>query len=407
MVAVVQPIQAQPYRLIVGAIVFVLQLSMGLSFIAVAPLFPLITADYGVSSATVSLLVAATALAVAVGMIPAGILSAKLGWQRSMLLGGALMSLVLLTPVAPNFITLLGLRIGFAVGASIMMATTPAVLMRWFPPNELPIANGVNLVGQSLGVTTSVLLAAYLADGLGWRAALMVFGAVPFAGTVAWALLVREPEQTGELEAPSRLSIAELGAAVRERTTLVLGMGVAGGIGAFLGLSSWLPTYYHEEFGFSLERAGRITAMLPLFGIAGSITGSALTVRLGRRKPLILASGVIVPIAAIGSFITAEPVMLYASVAVLGIGAMLWFPAALTIPLELPGVTPERATVATATILSVGNLSGFVVPLLVGALHDLTGSYFVGLVACAIVPLMLTLSGLLVPETGKGRALSG
>ncbi|MEX2375659.1 MAG: MFS transporter [Dehalococcoidia bacterium] len=403
MVAVAQPVQAQPYRVIVGAIVFVLQLSMGLSFIAVAPLFPLITADYNISSATVSLLVAATALVVAVGMIPAGILSAKLGWQRAMLLGGGLMSLVLLTPVAPNFIALLGLRIGFAVGASIMMATTPAVLMRWFPPNELPIANGVNLVGQSLGVTTSVFLAAYLAEGMGWRSALMLFGIVPFAGTVAWALLVRDREQAAGATPPARLSIAELGAAARERTTLILGMGVAGGIGAFLGLSSWLPTYYHEEFGFSLESAGRIAAMLPLFGIVGSITGSALTVRLGRRKPLILSAGIIVPVAAVGSFISSDPVMLYTSVAVLGIGAMIWFPAALTIPLELPGVTPERATVATATILSVGNLSGFVVPLLVGALHDVTGSYLVGLVACAIVPLMLTASGLLVPETGPGR----
>jgi ACS family tartrate transporter-like MFS transporter len=186
--------------------------------------------------------------------------------------------------------------------------------------------------------------------------------------------------------------------------TLLLGMGLLGGIATNVAFNSWLPTYYNEEFGYSLQRAGIVVGVLSVFGIVGALLGSALPFRTGVRRPFIVGSGVLMPIAALGCFAIDSPLVLYPAAALFGIGAWLYFPVAFTIPLEIPGLRPEAAAAMVSTALSIGNLSGFLAPLMVGLVRDLTGDFRIGLGICALLPLGLILAGLLLPETGPGRA---
>ena len=71
--------EAAPYRIVVEASILLLQFSMGLSFLAVAPLFPLIITTFGIDNATVSLLVGVSSLSVGLALVPASILAARLG----------------------------------------------------------------------------------------------------------------------------------------------------------------------------------------------------------------------------------------------------------------------------------------------------------------------------------------
>ncbi|MXZ63784.1 MAG: MFS transporter [Chloroflexi bacterium] len=85
---------------------------------------------------------------------------------------------------------------------------------------------------------------------------------------------------------------------------------------------------------------------------------------------------------------------------------MSWihFPSVITMPMEFPGATLERATLSVATLLTIGNVSGFFSPLMVGLLRDQTGSFGLGFTICVFFPLTLVVAGLLVPETGpRGR----
>jgi cyanate permease len=392
------------YRFVVEGGVLLMQAGMGLNFIAVAPLFPLIIDDYGVDRATTSLLIALVSFVMAALMIPSAVLVARVGWRRSMAVGGALMSLMVLTPLAGSFATLLGLRIALAAGGALVMGSAPAALMNWFPRRELPLVNGVNVVAQSLALTVSVLTAAILADLIGWQSALMSFGMLPLAATLVWLLIARSPDLPRGTVPTARFSFGEFRAAAGDPTTLLLGTGMAGVVAAFIGLNAWLPTYYNEEFGFTLEEAGRIAALPSFFGIVGSIGGSLLSVRLGRRRPLIMASGALVPIAAVGTFASSNPLLLYPSVALFGVVTWLHFPSSITVPMELPSMTPERAAVAVATMLSLANLSGFFAPLLIGFARDRTDSFELGLSICAILPLSLLVAGYLLRETGPAAS---
>ena len=388
------------YRFVVEGTLLWVQIAMGLSFIAVAPLFPLIIDEYGVDRATASLLIGGAALAFAISTIPGGLIAARFGWRRATFFGGLLMSSMVFSPLAVNFATLLGLRLAFAVGGATVMGALPSAVMSWFPMRELPVVNGTNIVGQSVGVTVSVFSVAFIAELVGWRESLMLFGFVGLAGVAVFALFARSPERPAGAPVRPRVSFALLGSVARDRPTLLVGIGVAGAVGAFIGLNAWLPTYYQEEFGFTLERSGQVVAIPSFFGIIGSLVGSWLPVALGRRKPLIMLPGFVMPFAVLGCFVTDAPYVLFPSLALLGFATWLHFPSGLTVLMELGGARLERATLSVAMMLTIGNITGFFSPLIVGFLRDQTGSFGLGFTICAVFPLTLIVAGLLLPETG-------
>jgi MFS family permease len=88
------------------------------------------------------------------------------------------------------------------------------------------------------------------------------------------------------------------------------------------------------------------------------------------------------------------------ALAIYGVFGVIYMPSVLTIPMELPGMTPETGSLMLAFALGAGNLGGFIGPLIVGYLTDLTGSYLPGFFICCVLSLSLFVGGLLLPETG-------
>lgn len=400
MIATQQTTQAPSYRWVIEASLLLLNFSMGLSFLAVAPLFPLIIDAYEVNRATASLLVGVTTLGVAIAIVPCSVLAARLGTRWSVTLGGLLMSSMALVPLAESFPILLMTRVGFALGAATTLSAVPSVVMRWFPIRELPLINGANVVAQSLGVTMSMVLAARLAAVIEWEYALFSFACVTITATALWLIVGRNPGGEDDIGTPV-FHLPDLFATMRSRPTWLLGLGLAGALGANVSLASWLPTFYHEEWEFTLERAGTLGAILALFGIGGSLLGSTLPVRFPRRRPFLIGAGLLLPIVSLGTFTTTSALVLYPSLMVLGILAWIAMPLMFTIPMELPGMTPARVGVTTALVLAIGNSSGFFSPLIVGLLRDATGAFSAGLLFAACLGLLLALSGWLMPETGR------
>ncbi|MEI7925961.1 MAG: MFS transporter, partial [Chloroflexota bacterium] len=198
-----------------------------------------------------------------------------------------------------------------------------------------------------------------------------------------------------------RMSV--LRAVVGNRTVLLLSAGLAGALGAFISIQSWLPTFYNAQRGYSLEEAGAIGGLLSFFGIVGALLGSTLPVRVPQRRPFLIAGGVGIPLFAAGAILFDQPV-LYVALLLLGIAGWIFMPVVFTIPMEIPGMTGARVGIAVALVLGAGNLAGFFVPLMVGTLRDLTGSFTLGLaLACGLAPLM-ALCALAMPETGPVAA---
>ena len=94
------------------------------------------------------------------------------------------------------------------------------------------------------------------------------------------------------------------------------------------------------------------------------------------------------------------PLLLYPSVVLLGIAGWIFMPVVFTIPMEIAGISASRVGIAVAVVLGAGNLGGFFVPLMVGALRDLTGSFTLGLAIACGLSLVLVGCAIAMPETG-------
>jgi len=135
---------------------------------------------------------------------------------------------------------------------------------------------------------------------------------------------------------------------LKERNTLLLSLELVGPFAMLIGYSSWLPTYYNEEFNMPLQRATSLVAILPLMGVVVNILSGFLLARLGLHRPLLLIPGLLFPIGAFGAFYFDSTPVIIAAILLLGLSVWIFLPTVFTIAMELPGVSVERVAVVTA-----------------------------------------------------------
>ena len=377
---------------------------MGLNLFAPAPMFPLIIEDYNLSRSSVSLMMVTAFLVFTIFLIPGGIISTKLGTKGAVLVSGLLMTAGVFAPVTSNLPAILPLRVAFAMGNAILLPTSAAIIVQWFKTSERPIMNAVNLAAQGMGVAAAMFLSVPLAEALEWRTVLMVYGVFASLGTVIWLVFGRavQPSATSE----NTLSLIAIFGVIKERNTLLLSLAFIGPFAMFVSYSSWLPTYYNEEFDMPLQQASAILALLPLMGVVVNVLSGFLLARLGLHRPLLMVPGLLFPIGAFGAFYFNSIPIIIAAILVLGFCFWVFLPTALTVAMELPGVTMEKVALVTAAALTIGNASTVVSPFLVGVVTDMVGSYVPSLSVLAILPITALIAAVKLPETGhraKGR----
>ena len=391
--------KSSPYRWAIEAVLLPLQIAAGLNVFAPAPLFPLIVEDYGLGKGVLSLLVVAVTLVLTAFLIPGGLIVARLGLRKAIAVSGFLMAAGTLAMVAPNFWVLLVLRVAFGVGIGILLPATTAVAVQWFRLGERPLINGANLTGQSSGVAIAMFFGVPIAEALGgWQATLSVYGAFALLGAIVWLFVSRTPpSEAGPVANPSMRDVLDI---IKDKNVFVASVAAVGPFAVFVAFTSWLPTYYHEAFGMPLVRASSLVAILPLMGVVFNLIGGIVLAKLGLRKPILFLIGVLFPLAALGTFLFDNPVIIVGSIMLLGVCFWLFLPTIFTISMELPGISLEKIAVVTAVVLLLGNLATVFSPLFVGITVDALGSYMPSLWVLAFFPVTLLISALFLPETG-------
>lgn len=179
---------------ILGACAF----ASGFGIRIVDPMVPLLSAEFGVSLATTSLLVTAFAFAYAFGQPVLGPLGDSFGKTRLILLCGSLVSVLLvLCALAPSFTPLAIARgiSGFAAGGIIPLAI--AALSDSVAPAERQVALGRFLVASILGQMLGAAAAGTVSALVGWRAVFLITAVLMGTATaIAFRSLPREQSTT-------------------------------------------------------------------------------------------------------------------------------------------------------------------------------------------------------------------
>ena len=138
--------EPRKYRFVIGFLLLLISFSAGLVFLNVSPITPHIMEEYQVSRGTVGLLVGCILLFSALSSIPFSLLVGRVRNNVLVLFFILGISIPFLSAWAPNFTTLLILRTCFGISVGGLFPTIAPILMSWFPKNELPFMNGIQII---------------------------------------------------------------------------------------------------------------------------------------------------------------------------------------------------------------------------------------------------------------------
>jgi MFS family permease len=315
--------------------------------------------------------------------IPVGFLIDRYGVKVPYAAGFVVWSVIsACTGLAQSFQQLFGMRLLLGVGEAVV---TPASL-RWIRLNleesQRGLAVGILFAGAKVGPAVGAPIAAWLMVEYGWRTMFAMLGVGALVWLVPWLLLVRNDDREIEAEAVKSSGVAPVPFASIFATPIVWGIL----IGTFCYnyfiyfCMTWLPAYFAEARGLSLDRMGWFTAFT--FGgmafvaiLAGwwadrLIEAGADPVKI--RKRFTIAGFVVASTEMIGAMSDSRSVALaFAVISLSGLGlatANYW---ALTQTL-MPGAAIGRIA---GVQNFASNLSGVVAPILTGWLKQTTGSY--------------------------------
>jgi len=385
------------YRFVIAVLVLAAHFSVGLNFFVVSPLLPLIIDDLGITRASASLLVALALLVHAFFGLPGGFIAVRFGLKRVFGVSWFMIGALALSAVAPNFLTLLILRLSFGVGFGAIIPATGPILMQWFRPREITIMNGLYIAALSLGVAISVATAAPLADVIGWQNALGVFGGIGLLGAVAWTFLGKT--RLDATHVGSFISLGEVWGVLRRRIFLLLVAADSLVFMQYAALTTWLPTFYHESRDMSLTQAGFVTGLLPLVGVFAVLVGGFLPLKFNSKRPYFIVPGILVGLGGLGSFLMDNTTGIYVSLILLGIGSWSYAPTLLSLPMQLAGMTPEKVAVVWGSLVTVAGFGMFVSPIAVGAIRDAFGTFVPGFAIWAAGAWFLLIAGILLPQS--------
>ena len=346
---------------------------------------PFISETFGLSPAQKGLMLSVPIIAGALMRFPLGLLSQYVGRKSATLIEMGLIAVAMLFGFffvkTFNDLLAMGVLLGIA-GASFGVALSLG--SGSFPPKHKGLAMG--LVGAgNVGTAVSVLIAPPLAQAFGW---VTVYGFAAVAISIPMVVMVVFAKEPPDLDkhAPFKEHIACL----FEKDGWAFSLIYAITFGGFIGLATFLPTYYYDQFSVSKVQAGQLTMLAAFMGAALRVFGGWISDRWGGINTL---SVVLVTVAATltmcglaGTSLVATTLLVILCFAALGAGNGALFQ---LVPLRWPLAT----AVAGSMIGEIGALGGGLVPNAMGLAKQYGGSYawgfflFAGLALAMLVML--------------------
>lgn len=388
---------------------------------------PLISDEFGIGPAFQGVLLSCFFWTYALMQIPGGwladrfgpraiIAAATVGWGAFQAFAAA----------APSAFWLLLMRLGLGATEGPIYPSGGKLNAVWMPPKErgrgAVILDGGAPLGTAIG---GVVIAGLIAAFDSWRLAFVVAG----VGTIAAGMFAywyirnsprehssaneaetayieaehaREDEQTLPPQAGQHSVLNYL----RFRSFWGMGLGWFGFNLVFYGLVTWAPTYLSQTRDLSIGQIGGATFFIFGAGFVGEILGGYAADFWRERggspnlvmRTVLGVSGVFTTlsiffVAFVGSA-TAAVALLASTLFFLRWAGLYW---------SIPSILTDRsrAGVLGGMMNFMGNIAGITVPILIGVIVQLTGSYFLGLMFFAAAGVLYLIASLSIDYSRK------
>ena len=278
--------------------------------------------------------------------------------------------------------------IGFFLGvAGASFAVALPLAGRWYSAEHQGLAMGIAGAGNA-GSLIATFFGPRLAQHYGWHS-VFALALIPVVGVLVFFFLFAKdsPARSAPKTWPQYAQL------LAQADTWKLCFLYSLTFGGFVGLSSFLPGFFHDQYRLSKVQSGDFATLVIVAGSFLRPVGGFIADKIGGyRLLLLLLAGVSASLAIIGSLppVALVVLMLFVAMGMLGMGNGAVFQ-----------IAPQRFSadieLMTGIVGAAGGLGGFFLPSAIGALKDITGSFGVGLLCFAGLVL---LGALLLLEFG-------
>ena len=336
---------------------------------------PFISEAFHLDAAQKGFMVSVPIIAGALMRFPLGVLSQYIGRKNAAMVEMGLIIVALLYGYAfvdsHDQVLAMGVLLGIAGGS---FGVALSLGSGWFPPKYKGLAMGIAGAGNS-GTVLAVLFAPPLAMKYGWTT---VYGLAAATMLLPMAVMWFAAKEPPDREAHQ--TFRDHIACLFEKDGWAFSLIYAITFGGFIGLASFLPTYFYDQFKVTKVQAGQLTMLATLMGSAVRVVGGYVSDRVGGINTL---SGVLIGVVVTlvlcglaGQSLTITTLLFMLCFAALGAGNGALFQ---LVPLRWPLAT----AVAGSMIGEIGALGGGFIPNAMGQSKQLTGTYLWGFVAFA------------------------
>lgn len=337
---------------------------------------PFISESFGLTDVQKGLLVSLPVMAGALMRFPMGLISQYIGRKNAAQLemGTIVIGLLIGSCFVQSYggVLLMGIIIGIA-GASFGVALSLGA--GWYPPEHKGLAMGIAGAGNS-GAVLTVLFAPPLAKLYGWQA---VYGLATIPLIVAMILLqifAKEPPDREQKSLRDYLKI------LVDRDAWIFNLMYMVTFGGYIGLTSFLPTLFHDQYGIPKDRIGQYAAGIIVMASILRVCGGWVADQFGGIRAILTFGTAIVVTTALASLMPANPWVMVAILVVCfsamgaGNGAVFQL-----VPLRFKSST----AVAGSLIGEVGALAGGFLPVTMGWSKTTFGSFAPGFLSGTIL----------------------
>ncbi|WP_037586001.1 MFS transporter [Stenoxybacter acetivorans] len=276
---------------------------------------------------------------------------------------------VFLLQVATQFwqFLIIGLWVGL-VGGSFSVGTP--YVARWFPPKRQGLAMGVFGAGNA-GAAVNKLLAPAIIGAWGWQMLPNVYGVILLVTTILfWVFTYSKPEHL----VPPTVKLGDQMRLMKDSAVLRYSQYYSVVFGGYVGLSLWMVHYYQDQYSLPLATAGFLAACFSMPGGVLRAVGGWFSDHFGARRVTewvfwICAAIFLLlsfPQEKVGISVTMFTVLLFLAGIAMAIGKASTFK-------YISDEFPKDIGTVSGVVGLAGGLGGFLLPIMFGALVDLTG----------------------------------
>ena len=344
--------------------------------------------DFGLSDLVAKLLPAMAFFWFFVLSVPTGLLINKIGRRKTVVLSLVVTSLAMLVPmlgsIFPAMYTFPVMMVSFSllgIGNTLIQVSINPLISNLIDEKKLAstmtFGQFVKAIASFFGPLVATWASVYFGN---WMLLFPIFMTVSILATL-WLGFTKIEEEKEQGDGTGFAGCLKL---LGNGIILLSFIGIMCHVGIDVGINTSAPEIMKEYFGLSAEEAGFSVSIYFLFRLGGCLFGTFALARWSGKRFFII-SVILMAVAITGLIIFHSKEIVYACIALIGLGNSNIFPVIVSQALlRLPNRKNE-----VSGLMVMGLIGGSVFPLLMGKASDMMGSQTGALIVLGFAVLYL------------------